>query len=184
MQFSQSYTPKGTIMSSPRLSVRTKIFALLIFSLFCLSLLITPGSKAQGTIPIGTPSIYLPLITKSTYLFNVVEVSNCLPQPAGNWFEGTTYINGQPANGYKVVFSYSPTTAPITAPMISGPHDGYPGWRTGYYSHIIRASGTVASDWYVWVVDDMGNRISEFGHWVSTGPGDGCNQAVVDFDSR
>lgn len=118
------------------------------------------------------------------YKFNIVVTSRCERQPAGNWFEGTTYIGGQPANGYKVVFSYAPDAAPITEPVISGPHPGYPGWKTGYYSHIISSSGPRAGDWYVWIVDDSGNRISEIGKWTSTGPGEGCNQAIVDFDSR
>ncbi|MEZ4621743.1 MAG: SH3 domain-containing protein [Caldilineaceae bacterium] len=119
-----------------------------------------------------------------TYKFNVAVVGKCERQPAGNWFEGKTYINGQPANGYKVVFSYAPDGPPITAPVISGPHEGYPGWQTGFYSHIIHASNPEAGNWFVWVVDDAGNRISEIANWQSTGPGEGCNQAVVDFDSR
>jgi uncharacterized protein YraI len=125
-----------------------------------------------------------PPAASGNYKFNVVVVSRCERQPAGNWFEGTTYIGAQPANGYKVVFSYAPDAAPITAPMISGPHPGYEGWKPGYYSHIINATGPKPGDWYVWVVDDSGNRISEIGKWTSTGPGEGCNQAIVDFDSR
>jgi|GEM_PF-1334398 len=120
----------------------------------------------------------------NNYKFNIVVVSKCARQPAGNWFEGKTYIGGQPTNGYKVVFSYAAGAAPITEPMISGPHPGYTNWDTGYYSHIIRSTNPIAGTWYVWVVDDTGNRISEIGNWTSTGPGEGCNMAVVDFDSR
>ncbi len=138
-----------------------------------------PPAATQPPAPQATP-----VPAKSSYKFNIVVTSKCDRQPAGNWFEGTTYIGGQPTNGYKVVFSYAADAAPITAPAISGPHEGYPGWRTGYYSHIISASGPRAGTWYVWVVDDTGNRISEIGNWTSTGPGEGCNQAVVDFDSR
>ena len=118
------------------------------------------------------------------YKFNVAVVGTCARQPAGNWFEGKTYIGGQPASGYKVVFSYAPDAPPITSPVVSGPHPGYEGWDAGYYSHIINASGPKAGEWYVWVVDDSGARISEIAHWTSTGPGEACNQAVVDFDSR
>lgn len=120
----------------------------------------------------------------NNYKFNVAVVGTCARQPAGNWFEGKTYIGGQPASGYKVVFSYAPDAAPITPPMTTGPHPGYEGWDAGYYSHIINASGPKAGNWFVWVVDDGGNRISEIANWQSTGPGEGCNQAVVDFDSR
>lgn len=125
-----------------------------------------------------------PPAPSNNYKFNVAVVGKCARQPAGNWFEGKTYINGQPANGYKVVFSYAPDAPPITPPMTTGPHPGYTNWDAGYYSHIINASGAKAGDWYVWVVDDSGARISEIAHWTSTGPGEGCNQAVVDFDSR
>jgi len=120
---------------------------------------------------------------KPQYQFNVVVVSRCERQPAGNWFEGTTYINGQPQNGYKVAFSYE-SDGPIVATMQSGPHEGYPGWKTGFYSHIINATGPQAGNWFVWIVDDTGRRISEIGNFQTTGPGEGCNQAVVDFDSR
>ncbi len=120
---------------------------------------------------------------KPQYKFNIVVVSRCERQPAGNWFEGTTYINGQPQNGYKVAFSYAPDGS-IVATMQSGPHEGYPGWKTGYYSHIINATNPQAGNWFVWVVDDTGQRISEIGNFQTTGPGEGCNQAVVDFDSR
>lgn len=137
-----------------------------------------PPTQAPAAQPTQPPA------PSTKYKFNVVVVSRCERQPAGNWFEGTTYIGGQPANGYKVVFSYAPDATPITAPVISGPHPGYPGWKPGYYSHIINANGPKAGDWYVWVVDDAGQRISEIGKWTSTGPGEACNQAVVDFDSR
>lgn len=137
-----------------------------------------PAAPTQPPAAQPTPA------PSTKYKFNIVVTSRCERQPAGNWFEGRTYIGGQPANGYKVVFSYAPDAPPITAPVISGPHPGYPGWNTGYYSHIVNATSPKAGDWYVWIVDDAGVRISEIGKWTSTGPGEGCNQAVVDFDSR
>ena len=146
-----------------------------------------PAAPTQAPVATQAPEEAQPTTApapSNNYKFNIVVTSKCERQPAGNWFEGTTYVGGQPANGYKVVFSYAADAAPITAPVISGPHDGYPGWRTGYYSHIISANGPRAGTWYVWIVDDSGNRISEIGNWTSTGPGEGCNQAVVDFDSR
>jgi len=138
----------------------------------------------QAPAPAPAEPTQAPPPPASTYKFNIVAVSKCDRQPAGNWFEGRTYINGQPASGYKVVFSYAADAPPITAPATTGPHPGYEGWDAGYYSHIIHASGPEAGNWFVWVVDDSGNRISEIGQWTSTGPGDGCNQAAVDFDSR
>ncbi len=121
---------------------------------------------------------------KAQYKFNITAVSKCAPQEAGTWFDGRTYINGNPSNGYKVVFSYAPDGPPVTNPMQSGPHPGYEGWATGYYSHIIASAGPRAGSWYVWIVDDNGARISEIANWNSSGPGGDCNQASVDFDSR
>jgi len=118
------------------------------------------------------------------YEFNIALVQRCDRQPAGNWFGGTVYKGGKPVNGYRVVFSYAPDGPWVTQPQISGPHEGYWDWAPGYYSHIINASQPKAGDWYVWIVDANGNRISEIAHWHSTGPGEGCNMAVVDFDSR
>lgn len=153
----------------------------------------TPTIVSQfRVLPKWTASqVYLPIVAKgapeaqgeSSYQFNIAIASKCERQPAGNWFEGRTYINGKPMSGYKVVFSYAYDGPWVTEPVISGPHQGYPNWDPGYYSHIIHASGPAAGNWYVWIVNDAGERISEIGQWTSTGPGEGCNQAVVDFDS-
>jgi hypothetical protein len=72
----------------------------------------------------------------------------------------------------------------VTPPQTSGPHEGYTNWNTGYYSHIISANTPIAGTWFVWIVNGAGQRISEIAQWSSTGPGDGCNEATVDFDSR
>lgn len=118
------------------------------------------------------------------YEFNIAVVGECRRQPAGTWFEGRVYRNGQPSNGHLIVFSYAPDGPWVTQPQTSGPHEGYLNWDAGYYSHIISASGPIAGTWYVWIVDGAGNRISEMASWTSTGPGEACNDAVVDFDSR
>lgn len=149
-------------------------------------------SQFRVTPKVAGNQIFLPLINRpatpttgtSTYLFNSATVAACQRQPAGNWFEGKTFIDGQPSNGHRVVFSAQPDGEWATEPVISGPHPGYEGWDTGYYSHIINAFGPQAGDWYVWIVDDASQRISEIAHWTSTGPGEECNQAVVNFDSQ
>lgn len=146
---------------------------------------VAPPTAVPAPVVEATPAQQpTPAPAPSNYKFNITAVSRCERQPAGNWFEGKTYIGGTPQSGFKVVFSYAADAPPITAPVISGPHEGYPGWDQGYYSHIISSSGPMAGTWFVWVVDDAGQRISEIASWTSTGPGEGCNQAVVDFDSR
>lgn len=141
-----------------------------------------PAPTRPPAPPTATPAPTQPPAPR--YEFNVAVVGSCLRQPAGSWFEGAVYKGGQPANGYRVVFSYAADGPWATEPAISGPHPGYDNWNPGFYSHIVSAAGPVAGNWYVWIVDANGARISEIANWQSTGPGDGCNQAVVDFDSR
>ena len=144
-----------------------------------------PTAVPPTATPVPPPQeVAPPEPPKPQYKFNITAVSKCAPQEGGTWFEGRTYINGNPSNGYNVVFSYAPDAQPVTNPLQSGPHAGYEGWNTGYYSHIIAAGTPKAGTWYVWIVDDGGNRISEIASWTSKGPGGDCNQAVVDFDSR
>lgn len=141
-----------------------------------------PPPPTAVPVPTAVPQPTSPPAPR--YEFNIALVQRCDRQPAGNWFDGTVYKGGQPANGFRIVFSYAPDGPWATQPQISGPHEGYTGWNAGYYSHIIKASDPIAGDWYVWIVNSGGARISEMAHWHSTGPGDGCNQATVDFDSR
>jgi hypothetical protein len=143
-----------------------------------------PPPAAPTNTPAPAEPAPTPAPARPTYRFNVAVVSKCLPQEGGNWFEGRTYVNGQPQSGHKVVFSYAPDGPPATSPVQSGPHEGYPGWDAGYYSHIISANGPREGNWYAWIVDDNGARISELANWQFNGPGGACNQVVVDFDSR
>ncbi|MEZ4672879.1 MAG: alkaline phosphatase D family protein [Caldilineaceae bacterium] len=152
----------------------------------------TPTIVSQFRVkPVLTQSqLFLPIIAgpaiptvkaEPVLQFERAEVTKCERQPAGNWFDGYTNVAGQPANGYQVVFSYEADGPMVTAPIVSGPHAGYEAWSPGYYSHIIRATGPIAGDWYVWIINDAGVRISTIAHWTSTGPGEGCNQATVNF---
>jgi uncharacterized protein YraI len=118
------------------------------------------------------------------YEYGKALVQSCERQPAGNYINGTVYKNHTRQNGVKVVFSYAPDGSPATQPAISGPHPGYSSWSDGYYSHIVNAVGAKAGTWYVWLVNDAGARISEMARVQFAGPGDGCNQAVVDFDTN
>lgn len=171
------------------------ILVFMFIALVGISLFSVQRSQAQGTIPQGSPVVYLPAISSiiptaiptsapRPLRFPVASVARCDPQPKGNWFEGIVNIDHQPANGFLVVFSDAPDDLPYTSAVVSGPHCGYTGWPNGYYSHIVHASRPEAGDWYVWIVDDNKQRISEIAHWHSTGPGNGCNQAIVNFDTN
>ncbi len=74
------------------------------------------------------------------YEFNKAILQRCDPNAGVTYVEGTTYRNGQPESGHLVTFSYAPD-GPRVATVESGPHLGYPGWRPGFYSHILQTNG-------------------------------------------
>lgn len=126
---------------------------------------------ASAPSPTASPS--------ARYEFNTVVVGPCDRQPASTgfadpWFEGTIYKAGQPANGYDVVYSYFPDGPWLTQAAISGPDDGY-------YRQVVGARFPVNFEFYVWIVDGDGSRISEM---ATLRLHRGCNHFVVDFDSR
>ncbi len=137
---------------------------------------VQPTAAPQPTNPPAPPP--------SAYTYSRATVTACRPQAGGTWFDGVVKRGGNPVNGERVVFSWAPDGAPITPPAVTGPHEGYPGWNPGYFSHIISAPpDPKKGDWYVWVVDASGKRISEIAHWTSTGPGEGgCNDASIAFE--
>jgi hypothetical protein len=136
-------------------------------------------------------AIHLPLVqgrtseTATEYEFGRALLQRCDPNAGVTYVNGTTYKNGSPVNGYRVTFSYAPDGPPMRDAVISGPHPRYEGWNAGYYSHIIESDGPREGDWYFWIVDGSGNRISAIAHVRTDGTaGDGkCQQAIIDFDS-
>lgn len=144
----------------------------------------TPGSSPTPTaMPAATPTATA--TPGSAYLFNRAQLVRCDPNAGITYVQGKVRLNGQPANGYRVVFSWTPD-GQIVAGITSGPHEGYIGWDPGYYSHIIQAYGPRAGDWWFWIVDGAGTRISEMAHVrTDATAGEGkCQQAVIDFDSQ
>jgi hypothetical protein len=112
----------------------------------------------------------------------VPTVRDCKPQEGGNWFDGYARdAQGKAVDGVRVVFSWQSDGEWSTPPQITGPHQGYEGWAHGYYSHIIRTGQPQAADWYVWIVDETGKRISEIAKVHTDGPGGVCNQFSVDW---
>ncbi len=147
----------------------------------------TPPPGATPT-PTPTPAITMPTPTATppsttSYLFSQARLVRCDPNGGTTYVHGTLRLKGQPVNGYRVVFSYQPD-GPIVAGIQSGPHEGYWGWADGYYSHILQAGGPRAGDWWFWVVDDQGQRISALGYVRTDGYVDenSCQQALLDFE--
>ncbi len=121
----------------------------------------------------------------SNYEFNKAILQRCDPNAGVTYINGTVYKNGQPANGYEVAFSHAPD-AEIVASITSGPHGGgYEGWNAGFYSHILSPNSPRMGNWFVWIVDGNGQRISAIGNVTTHGEaGEGkCQQAIIDFDS-
>jgi hypothetical protein len=135
----------------------------------------------------GNATLFLPLISAGPRAnwFNVGEVVRCDPNAGVTYVNGTTRQSGQPVSGYMVAFSYDPD-GPIVAQIESGPHEGYPNWPAGFYSHILGVDGPREGGWYFWIINDLGQRISVYAFLHTDGhayPG-GCQQAIVDFDYR
>lgn len=136
----------------------------------------TPAPAPQQAEPAPQPS--------TNYEFNRALLQRCDPNAGVTYVQGTVYKNGSPVNGYNVAFSYAPD-GPIVAQVVSGPHPGYTNWNTGYYSHILKSDGPREGNWFFWIVDGNGQRISAIANVHTDGSaGDGkCQQAVIDFDS-
>lgn len=132
-----------------------------------------------------TPALPTATATSTVYEFNIALLQKCDPNAGVTYMEGTTYKGGQPASGYLVAVGYAPD-GPILMQVPSGPHDGHLDWNAGFYSHILDASGPREGDWFFWIVDQMGQRISEIANVHTDGQvaHGSCQQGVIDFDSR
>jgi hypothetical protein len=144
-------------------------------------------STARESEPTAESEVYLPALdndAEADYIFDRAIAQGCLPNGGTTFVTGMVYLDRKPANGYNVVFSYQPD-GPKVAEIISGPHEGYEGWRPGYYSHIMEANGARDGDWYFWVTDGMGVRISAIAHvHTDSEVGEGkCQQARVNFSN-
>lgn len=139
----------------------------------------TPAiTPAITPTPSATPSI-TPSITPTTtadFPFRA-EIGGCQPNDWGSRFEGHVYINGEPSNGYGVTFSYEPDGPTVPQqPAISGS-----GGEPGFYTHILGVGIARAGNWFAWLVDDHGARISTLGAFRTDGFGGHCNVVTVDF---
>ncbi|MCB0156671.1 MAG: hypothetical protein KDD83_00960 [Caldilineaceae bacterium] len=125
----------------------------------------TPANTSTPTLtPSATPT--------TTHLFSRAELADCVPDDRSTRVEGTVFWNGTAADGYAVVFSWQPDGVWSAQPTVSGPAP------PGAYTHFI---GVAVGDWWVWIVDDQGRRISPMGAFSTDGPGGACNVATVNF---
>jgi hypothetical protein len=116
--------------------------------------------------------------TPEPYLFGRGEAAACTPDDSTTRFSGVLYLEGQPVDGYRVVFSYEENGPWVTQPTISGPTP------PGGYTHIVGVGVARVGDWFVWVVGENGERLSVSAYFHSDGPGGACNVATINFYSE
>ncbi|MEZ4867445.1 MAG: hypothetical protein R3C14_39330 [Caldilineaceae bacterium] len=171
---------------SMRLILGIGILLLLVISTY----LADDGGKqaTAQTIPAPATQIFLPVISVEpaatpSYEFNVGAVERCDPNAGITYVNGTVAKGGVPFNGALVAFSYA-EDGPIVAQIASGPHEGYPNWPDGFFSHILGTGGPRAGEWYFWIVDEQDQRISVTIHLhTDSEAGEGmCQQGVLHFD--
>ena len=150
---------------------------------------ISPGSTAYQSLHIVRPAQTLASIAAlygvsvedlrtANSLSNRATVAGCDPNADSTRARGTVRLNGQPVNGYRVVFSWQPD-GEVVGRTISGE-----GPFPGLFTHILQASGPREGDWWFWIENSDGDRISEMAHFHTDSlPQEGnCQWAVLDFD--
>ena len=108
----------------------------------------------------------------SNNLVNRAELLRCDSNASSTQALGTVRLNGQPVNGYRVAFSWQPD-GEVVARKISA--------EGGHYTHILQASGPRGGNWWFWVENKDGHRISEMAYvHTHKDPRSGnCQQAVI-----
>lgn len=132
--------------------------------------MVTPTSTPT---PTATPTP-TPTPTGAAVPF-VAEIANCTPDDRGSRFEGQVYQQGQLVDGKRIVFSYEADGPWVTQPAESG--RGAP----GFYAHIIGAGVARVGDWFAWMVDSSGRRLSTLAAFHTDGPGGRCNVFTINF---
>ncbi len=133
--------------------------------------------------PVPAPPTAIPAPV-SNFKFNSASLVRCDPNAGITYVQGRTLVGGQPQNGdWSVAFSYA-ANGPVVAQIKAGPHPGYEGWAQGFFSHILQTDGPREGNWFFWVVDPSGKRISEYANVQTNGSGGSCQNAVIEFDSR
>lgn len=112
--------------------------------------------------------------------------ANCVPGDNTRAI-GTVYENGVPKNGIRVRVSYDYGGAPVAEDFISG-HDpvnrqNLDPAHPGYYQVGIRDGSALDGNWWVFLMDEKQNVISEGRYFKTTDvvTADSCQIGVTDF---
>lgn len=133
------------------------------------------GTLTPTSTPTTTPTATPTATPQASLIFQNAEIAGCLPDDQGSRFAGSLRLGGQLVDGYRVVFSYEADGPWVTAPTISG--NGQP----GFYTHIISVGGARSGNWFAWIVDAEGERISVLAGFSTDGLGGACNVVTVNF---
>ena len=192
---------KPTDISPARSTWRLQRASMAILPMFLLSLLLVPlpvvaasaerPAPAQTYVHIVRPGeslvdiaalygIALEDLRAFNNLVNRAQLVSCTPNADSTQVRGTVRVNGNPANGYRVVFSWHPDETTVATAVSGGG-----GQNAGQYSHIL-GGGAREGNWWFWIENGGGVRISEMAHvHTDKDPHEGkCQRAVIDFDIR
>jgi len=135
----------------------------------------TPTATASATSrPTNTPT---PTASATATLPFSATVVRCDPYEKGSRFAGYVMVAGAAANGYQITFSYEPDGPLVPQrPAISGA-----GGEAGHYAHILGAGFARAGNWFAWIIDNNGQRISTIAAFQTDGEANHCNNAMVNF---
>lgn len=145
-----------------------------------------PTSRPKPTLsptPSGPTDTPAPTRCPQTYC---VKTASCLPGQDTRAI-GTVYLNGAPQNGVRVRVSNAYKGAAVAADFISGFDPINPGkldpLHPGYYQIGIVEGSPRAGNWWVFLIDDHGNVMSE-GHVFNTqdqATESSCQIGITDF---
>ncbi len=108
-------------------------------------------------------------------LVNRAQLLHCDANAGSTRATGTVRLHGHPVDGYRVAFSWQPDGEVVASKTST---------EGGRYTHILLASGPREGNWWFWIQNSDGHRISDMAH-VHThedSAAGNCQHAVIDFD--
>ena len=135
--------------------------------------IIRPGETLAGIASLY--GVTVQELRAANHLSNRAAVTSCTPNNDSTQARGTVQLNGEPVGGYGVVFSWQPDGNVVARTSTGG---------GGEFDFILHGAGPRAGNWWFWIENGAGNRISEMAHvHTDKDPHTGkCQRAVISFD--
>lgn len=141
---------------------------------------VPPTPTPRPRPPTNTPAPKPPTPTPAPAFYYRAVVQSCLPNAGITYIQGTVYEGTTPQTGKRVRLSWIPDDAnPPVPDYVTGTDPTRP-----IYTFILDPQKPREGNWYIWVVDATGKRISELANVRTTASASGagaCQQAIVDF---